>query len=84
MAIDTRDKRSSAIGVALPWRGMLPLADGTTLNQGDRQHAGLAYRGILVGNVAVGPPPGKTTFAIASKKTALQLKTKRTDFELVP
>lgn len=46
MALDTADKRSSAIGVGLPWRPMLPLPDGA-LDQGDRQHAGYAYRGIL-------------------------------------
>jgi len=45
MPVDTRDKRSSALLVSLPWRGLLPLPDGA-LNQGDRQHVGLMYRGI--------------------------------------
>ncbi len=29
MALDTRDKRSAAIHVTLPWRGMFPEPDGT-------------------------------------------------------
>lgn len=49
MAIDTRNKRSSAINVASPWRSKLPLADGT-IGQADRQHAGLHYEGILAVN----------------------------------
>lgn len=58
MAVDTRDKRSSAIGVSLPWRGMYPLADGAAFNQEDRQHVAFAYRGILAGEpVAVPDPP---------------------------
>jgi hypothetical protein len=46
MALDTRNKRSSAINVSSPWRGMLPVPDGS-LDQGDRQQVGLHYRGIL-------------------------------------
>ncbi len=45
MPIDTRDKRSSAVHVSLPWRGELPAPDGS-LNQGDRQQAAQQYRGI--------------------------------------
>jgi len=47
MAIDTRDKRASAVHVALPWRGLLPLPDAAAENQGDRQQTALFYRGIL-------------------------------------
>jgi len=43
--MDTRDKRSSAIHVSLPWRGFFPAPDGA-LNQGDWQHICLMYRGI--------------------------------------
>jgi len=52
--LDSRDKRSSGIHVRLPWRGMHPLADGS-LNQGDRQHVGTMYRGILA--AAPSAPP---------------------------
>ena len=54
MAIDTRDKRSSAIHVSLPWRGLLPLPDGS-LNQGDRQHTAYMYRGILASSGTPAP-----------------------------
>ncbi len=47
MAIDTREKRSSAVHVMLPWRGMLPLPDGT-ISDADRQHVALLYSGIAV------------------------------------
>lgn len=46
MAIDTRNKRASAIGIGLPWRAAYPLADGT-IDQADRQHVALLYAGIL-------------------------------------
>ena len=54
MAIDTADKRSSAVNVASPWRGLLPLPDGAALDQGDRQHVGLHYRGIEAGGGGAG------------------------------
>lgn len=46
MALDTQDKRLSAIHLGSPWRGMLPLPDAT-LSQADRQHVMCLYRGIL-------------------------------------
>ena len=49
MALDTRDKRASAIHVGMPWRGLLPLPDGAALDQGDRQQVAFMYRGILAG-----------------------------------
>lgn len=54
MAIDTADKRSSAIHVSLPWRGMYPAPDAAAEDQADRQHVALMYRGILAGG-AVAP-----------------------------
>ena len=51
MAIDTRNKRSSAIFIGSPWRGMLPLPDGT-IGQADRQHAAFLYSGILAAIVS--------------------------------
>ena len=56
MALDTRDKRSSAIGLTLPWRGMLPLPDAT-FNQADRQHIVWLYRGILASSVVIDTDP---------------------------
>lgn len=51
MAVDSRDKRSSAINVSSPWRGMLPLPDGT-VDQADRQHAPFVYAGISASSAA--------------------------------
>ena len=56
--MDTQDKRASAVLVALPWRGLLPLPDGAALNQGDRQQTGLMYRGIAASSEEIPTPPG--------------------------
>lgn len=52
MAIDTRDKHSSAIQPGSPWRGFFPAPDGS-LNQADRQHTCNLYRGIAADAPAV-------------------------------
>jgi len=39
VALDSRDKRSSAVHVASPWRTTLPLAAGS-VNADDRAHVG--------------------------------------------
>jgi len=47
MAIDTRDKRASAIASRrLPWMRRFAFAPDGSLTQPDRQHLGYAYRGI--------------------------------------
>ena len=48
--MDTANKRMSAINVASPWRGLLPIPDGA-IAQGDRQHVALMYAGILAGAI---------------------------------
>lgn len=48
MAIDTRDKRASALR-----EGLLPLPDGLALNQGDRQQVLWQYRGIRAAGPSV-------------------------------
>ncbi len=53
MALDTRNKRSSAIDIGSPWRAEMPTPDGT-INAADRQHAAFQYAGILADNPA--PP----------------------------
>lgn len=45
MALDTRNKRASAVGLALAWRMVLPHPDGT-IATADRQQAALCYAGI--------------------------------------
>lgn len=44
--MDTADKRASAVHIGLPFRGMLPVPDGS-IGAGDRAQAGLMYRGII-------------------------------------
>ena len=45
MAIDSRNKRSSAIRVGRPWLTVMPLADGT-VGTTDRFHLAFAYAGF--------------------------------------
>lgn len=45
MAINTRDRRSSCIGIDLLFVHVWPNPDGAIADQ-DRQHIGLVYRGI--------------------------------------
>ena len=48
MALDTVNKRLSAIHVGLPWRGILPLPDGA-IDQGDRQIIALLSNAVQAG-----------------------------------
>lgn len=45
--MDTADKRSSSMGMVLPFLAILPIPDGLALNQGDRQQTAYSYRGIV-------------------------------------
>lgn len=47
MALDTRDKRDSAIHLGLPWRMRFPVPDGSLAAGADRAHLALLYRGIV-------------------------------------
>jgi len=46
VALDSRQKRTSAQQILLPWRVNYPDPDGS-LAAGDRQHITLSYSGIL-------------------------------------
>ena len=50
MAVDTRNKRDSALLLTLPWRARLPVPDATIGNL-DRLHVSFLYAGIEVGGV---------------------------------
>ncbi len=50
MAVDTRSKRASVLGIGLAAALTLPLSDGT-VGQPDRQHVALCYPGITASNV---------------------------------
>jgi hypothetical protein len=45
VAVDTRSKRASVLGIGLTAALTLPLADGA-MDQADRQHVAFAYAGI--------------------------------------
>jgi hypothetical protein len=53
MALDTADKRSSAIGIARQTRAVFPTPDGAALTQADRQQSAYTYRGIAAGTFAI-------------------------------
>jgi len=53
MAVDSPLKRMSAINVSCPWRGILPLPDGT-VGQPDRQVVPFMYSGITAGAPVAG------------------------------
>lgn len=53
MAIDSANKRSSAINPMLPFRGMLPIPDGA-IDSADRAHADFTYGGIAFVTFVVG------------------------------
>ena len=52
MAVDTRDKRASALDVGSPWRARWPTAD-STIAAVDRQFAAFMYSGIAAGAAAI-------------------------------
>lgn len=55
MALDTRDRRASALAGGLPWRAAFPAPDGG-LDAGDRLHLAGLYRGIDAGEPLPDPP----------------------------
>lgn len=78
MAIDTRNERSSACWPMLPWRGLLPLPDGT-VSQFDRAHSAFAFAmEMFTGSPTV---PGHE-LAVGSKRTHFQLSGIRTHFKV--
>ncbi len=57
MALDSLAKRYSAVNLGSPWRGILPVPDGT-IGQGDRQTVFFLCSSILaVAREIVEPPP---------------------------
>lgn len=56
MALDTALKRGSALNITSPWRGILPLPDGT-VGQPDRQVVAFLYSGITAAGGAAAVTP---------------------------
>lgn len=46
MAVDTRDKRASVIGLDAPHTHVFPNPDGSLANANDRGHMAMKYSGI--------------------------------------
>jgi len=55
MAIDSRSKRASILGIGLAAGLALPLVDGS-VDQPDRQHVTFSYAGIQAGNPTIVTP----------------------------
>jgi hypothetical protein len=55
MALDTVLKRASAVHIACPWRGLLPLPDGS-VDQPDLQAVPFMYSGITAGEPVIPEP----------------------------
>ena len=55
MAIDTAEKRYSAIHVTMPWRSASPIPSGA-IDQADRQTIAFLYSGILAGGAVPSTP----------------------------
>jgi hypothetical protein len=51
MAVDTRSKRASVLGIGLAAALTLPLVDGT-VGQPDRQHVAFCYAGVAASTVS--------------------------------
>lgn len=62
MALDSASKRSSAINVGSPWRGLLPIPDGA-IGEGDRAQAAYLYAGL----VSAEPTPGAPAPSVISR-----------------
>lgn len=67
MAIDTAQKRRSALGIGQPWMVVPPAPDGSVSTQADRQHLAFSYSGILAGPLYVAPTdaPAERTMLVA-------------------
>ena len=69
MALDTRNKRASAVGLALAWRLVLPNPDGSLI-QADRQQAALCYAGIDADEAIIVEARRLTTTAASRSRAA--------------
>ncbi len=67
MALDTANKRSSAISAARVWIVGAPMPDGA-LDQADRQQTAWAYAGIFAG------PPGNVPLTGACADLSIAVK----------
>lgn len=74
MAVDTRDERAGAILPGLPFRGLLPVADGSVA-QADRQQVAFLYPGILATETVV--PTGIFTATVTARRPTPVMSARR-------
>ena len=85
MAADTATKRCSAINIGSPWRGVLPIPDGT-ISQGDRQTVMLMYAGVLATVPVVIPdvsPPTVGNWNLDGRNRKVRRRRGRTVREII-
>lgn len=68
MAIDTRQKRMSAINVGSPWRGPMVVPTGSD-TQAKRQAAAFMYSGIASGAPVIYIPYEECTWIASARST---------------
>jgi hypothetical protein len=68
MAIDTRSKRASILGLISGTALTLPLSDGV-ISQGDRQHVALTYAGLTAGVPPVVVAGGPDVIHLGTKES---------------
>lgn len=68
MAMDTAQKRMSAMNHSSPWRGPLVRASESGTTQGNRQAAAFMYSGILASGAATFRPCWVTPSTVISPK----------------
>jgi hypothetical protein len=83
MALDTRSRRASAIGIAAVFLLAPPLADGV-VGQPDRQHVAYCYPGVTSSAVSVLNLSTATTRALMSERTTSGLAAERSSRSLMP
>ncbi|HSG69802.1 MAG TPA: hypothetical protein VLA12_05275 [Planctomycetaceae bacterium] len=83
MAIDSKQKRMSAMNLACPWRGPVVDATESGTTQGNRQAAAFYYSGILAGEVETLDPTKGTRLQRLTKITDLPAMTKVTKLQRI-
>lgn len=73
MALDSRSKRASSVGIGLLWLLAPPLPDGT-IGQGDRQHIAISYSGILAGELDVVPATADLTVRVRARVSTVRVR----------
>jgi hypothetical protein len=82
MALDTRSRRASALGIVQPWTLTLPPSDGT-VGQADRQHVAFCYAGITAASLSALNLHTATTRSLMSDRSSLGLTATRTTQSLM-